>query len=128
MVAGVDDDGVVHQAFGFEVGEDAGEIIVHPFDAAQVFFEIDVVGFALGGGVVHGGIDFKILVVAAAVVAAADGGGDDVVEFAVGAAGRDGAFAAFPQAEGFGNGDVGEVVFVTRGVFEIIVRGLVVQF
>ena len=44
LIAGIDDNGVVVQAFGFEVVEQALEVVVDSLDAAQVLLEISLVG------------------------------------------------------------------------------------
>ena len=44
LVGGVDDDGVVGQAFGVEVIEQPADVVVDALDAAQVVLDVDLVG------------------------------------------------------------------------------------
>ena len=87
MVAGVDDDGIVIEALGLEVVEEALEVIVHTLHAAEIFAEVGLIGEVGGfafrefehivvGGKFLGETLLEVDGVGSARVAFADGGAD----------------------------------------------------
>ena len=139
LVAGVDDQGVVHLTGFFEVLEESTQVVVDALHATEKFLEVCVVGQAcvLFVGVVCGVVvcgEFlreasgQITQVGPARVAVADRGADVRDQFILVSPGRKRSELGMPGPESirFRDVQVGQIGFVALGIFEVVVRCLVV--
>lgn len=138
LIAGVDDDGVVHLPGLLEVLKKTGQIVINPLHAAKEFLEIGVVCHTC---VFFVAVAFGIKVarelgrkargeiheVIPAGIAGSVGGSDmrdECISIAPGGKGTP-AWVSLPKCFGLGNIDILEIILIAESILEIIVGSFV---